>query len=179
MPRKARVSDPNDPMVILARVALEEQAEKARERENKKRSQEQALRQHESTEKARELSDAQRARFCDHLLGNHGIGVIPDIRRCALNKHTLSSTEIYMRCQKCRFEWRPDDTDKVWHRWEGGEGSPERKRVGLPNPTNMGWIKINNFLRTFRNANDLTSRAFRIERVEPEIVEQEEAPITA
>jgi hypothetical protein len=179
MPRKARMIDPNDPMVILARVALEEQAEKATERQNKKRSQEQALKQHEATEKARDLSDAQRARFCDHLLGNHGIGVIPDRRFCGLNKHTLSSKEHYVRCQKCRFEWRPDDTDKVWPRWEGGEGSPERKRVGLPNPTNMGWAKINRFLHTFGNANDLTSRAFRIERVEPETFEDEEAPITA
>lgn len=178
MPRKPRIVDPNDPMAVLARIALQEQAEKIQEKENKKRSQQQALRQHEETERAKDASDLQRARLCDHLLGNHGVGVIPDVRRCALNKHQLSSKEIYIRCQKCRFEWRPDDTVKLWHRWEGGEGSPERRRVAYPNPTGMGWNAINKFLYSFRNSADLTSRAFRIERIEPETFEEEVEPAT-
>lgn len=173
MPRKPRIVDPNDPMAVLARIALQEQADKIEEKQNKKRSQEQALKQHEQTEKQKELSDLQRAKLCDHLLGNHGVGVVPDIRRSALNKNTLSSKEVYIRCQKCRWEWRPNDTAQLSHRWEGGEGTAERKLVAFPNPTKMGWNQINKFFYSFKNANDLTSRAFRIERVEPETFEDE------
>jgi hypothetical protein len=175
MPRK-KAMDMNDPMAILARVALEEQAEKAQERANKKKSQEQALRQHEQSENEKSKSDYRRAQYCDHLLGNHGVGVTPDIRRCALNKHELSNKTVYIRCQKCRFEWRPIDREDVYYVWKGGEGTPERVRVALPNPTKMGWKEINKFFYSFRNSRDLTTRAFRMEPVEFQEGEGEPEP---
>ena len=106
--------------------------------------------------------------LCDHLLGNHRIGVIPDYKRCGLHKDHLSNKAVRIYCGKCRFEWRPGDGPEFIFREQG-----ERGRVKLPNPTRKSWKQINDFFYTFANANDLTSRAFRIERIEPEQVEEE------
>jgi hypothetical protein len=161
------LSDEN-PMAVLARIALEERAEKFMEKQRKKLSRDGALRQMHKQEKD---ASSKRERFqavCDHLLGNHRIGVIPDIRRCALHKDHLSNKEVRIYCGKCRFEWHPGDKNSVYHVITG------RGRVEKPNPTRKGWKAINDFLYSFSNSNDLTSRAFRIERVEPEEIEEDE-----
>ena len=172
MPRK-RTSNPDDPMAVLARIALEEQAEKIAERQSKKRSREVALQQHYAQEAD---AAAKRARFqtvCDHLLGNHRIGVIPDVRRCALHRDTFSDKSVRIYCGKCRFEWKPGDRRDTIVRVDG-EGPKT-----LPNPTKKSWREINNFFYSFANAKDLTSIAFRVERVEPERFEEDEAPMPA
>ena len=139
MPRK-RVVDPDDPMAVLARIALEERAEKIQEKQSKARANKIALDQHYTQE---DNAAKRRARFqavCDHLAGNHAVGVVPDIRRCALHKHTYSSKLARIYCDKCRFEWRPGDRPDHIIRVDG-EG-PKR----LPNPTKMGWTEIAIFL---------------------------------
>ena len=173
MPRK-KVTDPNDPMAVLARVALEEQAEKAAERDNKKRAYAESLRQNQ----IQEADAADRAfrfqKVCDHLLGNHRIGVIPDVKRCALHRDTFSDKSVRMYCGKCRAEWKPGDTNTTLLRSEGYPPRPIR----LPNPTGKGWKAINDFFYTFSNSKDLTTIAFRIERTEPEFMpEEDDVPV--
>ena len=174
MPRKQKQYDPNDPMAILARISLEKQAEELQERENKKRSRTEALRQHNITEEEAARRRAAFQRVCDHLLGNHRVGVIPRNRHCALHKDTFSDKSVRIYCGKCRFEWRPGDKRAIIFRRDG------QGPVQLPNPTGKNWKDINDFFYSFENANDLTSRAFRIERVEPEhIVDEEDVPVPA
>jgi hypothetical protein len=168
MPRKQKVYDPDDPQAILARLALEERAEKLAERDNQKRSRAEALRQHNITEAQAALNRAAFQRICDHLLGNHKVGVTPRYRFCALHKDTFSDRSVRIYCGKCRFEWHPGDKRAKIFRVDGS--GP----VELPNPTGQNWSDINKFFYSFENSNDLTSRAFRIERVEPEYVEEEE-----
>jgi len=144
-------------------VALEEQAEKAAERENKKRAKAEALKQHWAQE-----TDAanKRARFqavCDHLLGNHRIGVVPDVKRSALHKDYLSDKSVRIYCGKCRAEWKPGDTAEFFLRRDG------QGPVKIPNPTKKSWRDINLIFYSFANSKDLTSIAFRVERMESEI----------
>ena len=173
MPRKPRITDPNDPMAVLARIALEEQAEKAAERENKKRSKAVALAQHREQEADAGRKAARFQAVCDHLLGNHRIGVIPERRRCALHKDYLSDKSVRIYCGKCRFDWHPGDRAEFIVRIHGL--GPKR----LPNPTKKGWREINEFFYSFENSKDLTSRAFRIERVEPEQFDDEAESVPA
>ena len=176
LPRKPRVLDENDPMTILARVALEEQAEKAMERQNKKRAQEAALAQNEAQEKDAARKLAQFQAVCDHLLGNHRIGVIPDVRRCALHRHTFSDKTVVLRCHKCRAVWKPGDSATFLLRTEGYPPRP----IKVPNPTKKGWKAINDFFYSFGNAKELTSICFRMERVEPERIEEDaDEPVLA
>ena len=168
MPRK--MQDPNDPMVILARAALQEQAERMEERNRKRQSREVALRQLHQTEQDEKRKRERFQGICDHLLGNHRIGVKPEKRRCALHKDYLSDKSVRIYCGKCRFEFKPgDQADSILR------PNAEGKLIKLPNPTHTSWRDINIFFYSFENSNDLTSRAFRIERVEPEDIESEEA----
>jgi hypothetical protein len=176
MPRKKAAIDPNEPMAILARVALEEQAEKAAERDNKKRLRAETLRQHVIQEEDAYQKRVRFQRVCDHLLGNHRVGVIPEKRRCALHKDTFSDKSVRIYCGKCRAEWKPGDTASILLRTEGYPPRPIR----LPNPTGKGWKGINDFFYSFESAKDLTSIAFRVERVEPEYMpEDDEVPVPA
>jgi hypothetical protein len=172
MPRKQRIQDPNDPMAILARVALEEQAEKIQEKNRKKQSRDVALRQMRASEEDKEARDRRMQSICDHLLGNHRIGVVPERKRCALHKDYLSDKSVRIYCGKCRFEWKPGDKADEIVRTQG-----EGKRAVLPNQTRKSWREINQYFYSFENSADLTSRAFRIERVEPEDIDSEEARI--
>ena len=171
MPRK-RIQDPNDPMAVLARIALQEQADKIEEKNRKNQSREVALRQMHKTE-ADEA--ARRFRFqaiCDHLLGNHRMGVVPEKKRSALHKDYLSDKSVRLYCGKCRFETHPGDTaEHLFKRDVLGNVTKS------PNPTKKSWREMNQYFYSFENANDLTSRAFRIERVEPEDIDSEEARI--
>ena len=174
MARKKQI-DPNDPMAVVARAMLAKEARELEAEENKRRSQQEALRQNEIQEKD---ADEKRARFqkvCDHLLGNHRVGVIPDVRRCALHKDTFSDKSVRIYCGKCRAEWKPGDTNTTLLR---SEGYPPRP-IKVPNPTGKGWKAINDFFYSFANAKDLTTIAFRVERVEPEYVPEEDEAIPA
>jgi len=171
MPRKKKIQDQNDPTAIIARIALEEQAEKAESRNRQKRSREVALEQMRQTEREEAARKARFQAICDHLLGNHRVGVVPEKKRCALHKDYLSDKSVRIYCGKCRFDWRPGDkADQIVR--EDGNG-----RVVLPNPTRKSWREINQFFYSFENSADLTSRAFRIERVEPEDIDSEEARV--
>lgn len=169
MPRK-KAANPNDPMAILARIALEEQAEKANQRVSKEKSRDHALKQMHDTEREKDRRQRQLQKSCDHLLGSHRTGVIPQNRRCALHKDYLSDKSVRMYCGKCRFDWLPGDKSDFIMRKDG-----TGKFIKLPNPTGKSWREINDFFYSFENSNDLTSRACRLERVEPEDVESEEA----
>src|SRR5271154_4577306 len=168
MPRKR--NDPNDPMVVLARIALQEQAEKIDERNRKRQSREIALKQMHQTE-----LDAKQKRewfqgMCDHLLGNHRVGVVPEKRRCALHKDYLSDRSVRIYCGKCRIEVHPGDTKEfIYTREASGV------LVKSANPSKTSWREFNVLFYSFENSQDLTSRAFRIERVEPEDIDSEEA----
>lgn len=172
MRHKTKEQDPNDPMVVLARIALQEQAEKMEERSNKRRSRELALQQIHKTETDQRRKQEKFQSLCDHLLGNHRIGVNPTIRRCALHKDYLSDKSVRIYCSKCRFEWRPGDKATVILR-----SLPSGEKGQFANPTRMAWREINIFFYSFENSNDLTSRAFRLERVEPEDIDSEEARV--
>jgi hypothetical protein len=166
MPRN---NDPNDPMVVLARIALQEQAEKIEEKNRKRQSREQALRQIHKTEEDERARKQRFQSMCDHLLGNHRIGVVPERKRCALHKDYLSDKSVRIYCGKCRMEWHPGDSKEfVYVR------GAENRLIKSANPSKTSWREINVIFYSFENSNDLTSRAFRIERVEPEDIDSEE-----
>jgi hypothetical protein len=170
MPRKPKTYDQNDPMVILSRVALEEQARKIEEQENKKRSRDQALKQMHASEEDAAARAFRMQSVCDHLLGTHRIGVKPREPRCAMHKDYLSDKSVRLYCGKCRIELHPGDTAEfLFTRRADGT------LVKVPNPTKKGWRDMNEFFYSFENSQDLTSRAYRLERVEPEDIASEEA----
>jgi hypothetical protein len=171
MPRK-KIQDPNDPMAVLARVALEDQAEKIREKQSKQRSRDIALQQMNKTEHDERARQFRFQAICDHLLGNHRMGVIPEKKRCALHKDYLSDKSVRIYCGKCRIEMHPGDTAE----WLFSKG-PLGEVVKMPNPTKKSWREMNQYFYSFENSSDLTSRAFRIERVEPEDIDSEEARV--
>lgn len=173
MPRKKKMIDSNDPMQILADIALQEQADKALERQRKANSRDQALKQMKASEVDAETKRQRFQSVCDHLLGNHRMGVKPRDPKCALHKDYLSDRSVRVYCGKCRFEWHPGDKADRIVRMQG-DGLK-----ALPNPTRKSWREINEFFYSFENSTDLTSRAFRIERVEPEDIESEEAKFLA
>jgi hypothetical protein len=172
MPRRQKIQDPNDPMAVLARVALEDQAEKIREKQSRAKSREVALQQMHKTE----ADDwARKFRFqaiCDHLLGNHRVGVIPEKKRCALHKDYLSDKSVRIYCGKCRIEMHPGDTAEFLF-----IRNADGVLVKMPNPTKKSWREMNQYFYSFENSSDLTSRAFRIERVEPEDIDSEEVRV--
>ena len=173
MPRRQTLTrqDPNDPMVILARIALQEQAEKIEERNRKRQSREVALAQMHRTEMDQRMKAEMFQSRCDHLLGNHRQGVKPRDPKCALHKDYLSDKSVRVYCGKCRAEWHPGDTREHMYVTRNG------KRIVLNNPTKTSWREINVIFYSFENSSDLTSRAFRIERVEPEDIDSEEAKL--
>ena len=173
MPRK-KIQDPNDPQAIIARLMMEDQAEKLDEKNRKKRSRDMALEQMQSSEKEKQARDARLQAICDHLLGNHKIGVKPRYPRSALHYDQLSNAAVRIYCQKCRFEWCPGDQDEFIFRRH-----PEGHWVKSVNPTRTSWLKMREFFFTFDNANDLISRAFRMEKMEPEDPILEEARLLA
>lgn len=162
MPRKPRRTRRNA-MEVLAEISLQERNDKIEENQRRARSREVALEQHRKTEKEKEIKLAKLQRICDHLLGNHRMGVVPERKRCGLHKDYLSDGSVRIYCGKCRFEWRPGDKAEFILRVDG-----QGRMRKLPNPTAKSWRDINKFFYTFENATDLTSRAFRIVRVEPE-----------
>jgi parvulin-like peptidyl-prolyl isomerase len=170
MPRK-KMQDENDPMVVLARIALQEQADKIETRNRERQSREVALRQMHEMEADERKKRERFQGLCDHLLGNHRIGVKPDKKRSALHKDYLSDKSVRIYCGKCRFDWQPGDRADFYFRLENG------KRIQRPNPTKTSWREINILFYSFENSNDLTSRAFRLERVEPEDIDSEEARV--
>jgi hypothetical protein len=162
-PRKPKAEDP---MTTLARISLEERAEKSAEAQRKKQGQEVALAQLHQQEANDRARAARIQRVCDHLLGNHRVGVIPQTKRCGLHKDYLSDKSVRIYCGKCRFDWKPGDRSEYIIR------HGER----IPNPTRQSWKQINEFFYSFENSRDLTSRAYRIERVEPEDSDARESP---
>jgi hypothetical protein len=166
MPRKKRIPA-NDPMSILAEATLQDQAEKRLEKENKKRAREVALKQMKAAEDDAASRQARLQKICDHLLGNHRIGVKPRFPMSALHKDYLSDKTVRIYCGKCRAEWHPGDTAEFMYT----RGAVIMKSV---NHTGKSWKEINEFFYSFENAADLTSRAFRLERVEPENIDMEE-----
>ena len=169
MPRK-KMQDPDDPMVVLARIALQEQAEKIEDRNRKRQSREVALKQMHQTELDARQKKERFQSMCDHLLGNHRVGVIPEKKRCALHKDYLSDKSVRIYCGKCRIEIHPGDTKEFLYT-RGADG----KLVKSPNPSKTSWRDFNVLFYSFENSQDLTSRAFRIERIEPEDIDSEEA----
>ena len=169
MPRKIVNEDGETAQEVLARIMLEERAEKAEEKARSKAAKAIALAQHEAQEKSAAEKRARFQKFCDHLLGNHRIGVIPTHRMCALHKDYLSDKSVRMYCGKCRMEWKPGD-QAIYIVRDG---------MKLPNPSGKSWKQINEFFYSFPNSQDLTSRAFRIERVEPEEPIEEPEPVEA
>jgi hypothetical protein len=163
--RVARVK-PEGPNDILARLALEDRAEKINEKRRKEESRQRSLDQFHLTERTERNRWARFQARCDHLLGTHRIGVNPTQRHCALHKNYYSNKTVRIYCGKCRFEWLPGDKKDRIIRFHG-----ERGMVELRNPSGKSWREINEFFYSFENANDLTTRAFRIERVEPEDVD--------
>jgi hypothetical protein len=166
------MQDPDDPMAVLARIALQEQADKIEEKDRKKRSREQALKQMHQTEADEGARKARFQSICDHLLGNHRVGVIPERKRCALHKDYLSDKSVRLYCGKCRIEMHPGDTAEFLFT-RAADGT----LIKTPNPTRKSWREMNQYFYSFENSADLTSRAFRIERVEPEDIDSEEARI--
>lgn len=171
VPRKKREMDPNDPMAIIAQSMLADQADKVAERENKKRQKNEAIRQNQIQEDDKATKAARMQRVCDHLLGNHKIGVVPDVRRSHLHMHRLSDASVYIYCGKCRAKWMPGDTREHFKRVDG------QGPILVPNPTRMGWNDIRKFFYTFPNAKDLTSIAFRVERLDPEDMDVDPEPV--
>ena len=114
--------------------------------------------------------------LADSVLQSGGkvIGVIPERRRCALHKDYLSDKSVRIYCGKCRIEVHPGDTKEILY-----VRGAEDKMVQMPNPSKWSWRDFNHFFYSFENSNDLTSRAFRLERVEPEDIESEEARMVA
>jgi hypothetical protein len=168
-----KMQDPNDPMAILARIALEDQAEKADDRNRKKRSRDVALSQMHRSELENRSKSERFQGICDHLLGNHRVGVKPRDPKSALHKHYQSDKSLRIYCSKCRFDWYPGDkADKIVRL--RGDGL-----VTLPNPSHKSWKEINEFFYSFENSADLTTRAFRLERVELEDIDSEEAKFIA
>jgi hypothetical protein len=168
MPRKRTMHDPDDPMVILARISLEKQAEELQEKRRKDASREQALAQMHKTELDERTRKARFQSMCDHLLGNHRVGVKPRDPKCALHKDYLSDKSVRIYCGKCRIEVHPGDTKEFLFTRRDG------KVIKLPNPSKTSWREFNVLFYSFENSADLTSRAFRIERVEPEDIDSEE-----
>jgi hypothetical protein len=160
-------------MEVLARIALQEQADKIAEKQAKASARQRALDEIKKAD-ANETDRRRRAQSrCDHLLGSHKVGVKPREPKCGLHKDYLSDKSVRVYCCKCRFEWRPGDRRDFILRRTG------RGLVKQPNPTKKSWVDINRFFYEFENSADLTSKAFRLERVEPETIESEEARILA
>lgn len=165
MPREPKKKSPVE---VLAEATLADQARKIEEQQAKEKARQVALDQLHKEEQQNAAKVARFQSVCDHLLGNHRLGVVPDFKRCALHKNHFSDKSVRIYCGKCRFEWKPNTTREHYYVMVGD------KLEAKPNPTKKGWRDINEFFYTFQNANELTTRAFRIERIEPELIEQEE-----
>ena len=171
MPRRKIAAD--DPLQILAASTLRKQQKELEEAEAKERSRQQAIEQMHRTERDNALRRARFQAVCDHLAGSHRIGVVPRHKICALHRDELSNKRIRVYCTKCRFEWRPGDTADFIIRGIGPV--EEGKTQKLPNPTRLGWRDVLKLHFSFEDAMERTSRAFRIEQVEPETIDSEEA----
>jgi hypothetical protein len=171
MPRKKAADDSN---AVLARLLLEDRAKKAEAEQTRETQRQRALDDLHRTEVNAENTRRSIQKRCDHLLGNHRMGVKPRDPKCALHKDYLSDKSVRIYCGKCRIEVHPGDTKEFLFSRDG-----QNRIVKTPNPCNWGWKEFNEFFYSFENATDLTSRAFRLERVEPETIEDEEARILA
>ena len=169
MPRKPKAVDPNQ---VLANIMLQERADKIREDQAKEASRQIRLKQQEAQENDRLKNLFRRQQICDHLLGNHRQGVTPDFKRTALRRDEFSDKSIRIYCEKCRGETHAGDTAEFWYQITG-EG-----RVAVANPWKKSYREMRDLFYSFSNAKDRTTRAFRIERVEPE-EDFQEVPVSA
>lgn len=159
MPRKSKALDPNS---VLANIMLQERADKIKEEQSKEASRQIRLKQQEEQENNRLANLFVRQKRCDHLLGNHRQGVTPDFKRTALRRDEFSDKTIRIYCEKCRGETHAGDTAQHWYQITG------QGRVAVPNPWGKNYREMRDLFYSFSNAKDRTTRAFRIERVEPE-----------
>lgn len=174
MPRKPKAVDPNDSNAVLASLLLEDRAKKIEAEKNTEIQRQRRLADLHRTEQEGDARVRSIQKRCDHLLGNHRMGVKPRDPKCALHKDYLSDKSVRLYCGKCRIEVHPGDTKEFLYSRDG-----QNQLVKTPNPCGWSWVDFNNFFYSFENATDLTSRAFRLERVEPETIESEEARILA
>ena len=168
MPRKK-----DNALEILAASTLRKQQKEFEEAEAKERSRQQAMEQMHKTERDNAAKQARFQGVCDHLAGSHRIGVVPRNKICALHRDELSNKQIRVYCTKCRFEWKPGDTKEFIIRGIGPV--QEGRKQKLPNPTRLGWRDVLKLHFSFEDAMERTSRAFRIEQIEPETIDSEEA----
>lgn len=173
-PAKRKKVTGNKALEVLAEVALQEQADRLTERQDNERRRQVALRQMIQQQQLERSKTERFQKVCDHLLGNHRRGVIPDKKRTALRRDELSDGASRIYCEKCRMEWRPGDTRKDIRRMENRDGF-ESKLAIYPNPTGVSYKDIRQVFYTFENARERTTRAFRIIQVEPDDSETEAA----
>ena len=114
---------------ILARLALEEKADKMAKQQADKAAYAQKLATRQQSDAKLAAKEQRKYANCDHLQGNHKRGEIPARKISALYSHLFNNGVERYRCSKCGFRWFRQDTPDYIVR----NGKQE------PNPTGMGW----------------------------------------
>jgi hypothetical protein len=114
---------------ILARLALEEKAEKTAKSQAEKANYAQKLAERQRADAEKTANVNRKYKNCDHLQGNHKRGELPMRRVSALYEHMFHNGVNRFRCSKCGFKWFQRDTPEYIIR----NGKQE------PNPTHMGY----------------------------------------
>jgi hypothetical protein len=164
-------------LTAIAETLLGERQQKLDDAASKERSRQYALKTLHATEASEREKRAAFQRVCDHLLGNHRIGVKPRDPMSALHKHYECDDTVRIHCSKCRWDWYPGDGKKLVERPTGDVSFGQTEVV--ENPTGKSWRDINKIFYEFANANELTSRAFQMKRSDPMTIEKEEAQLVA
>jgi hypothetical protein len=144
---------------ILAELMLEERREKQQAKQDAADKKKAAAERQMALEAQQDKDRNSKQGACDHLMGNHVRGrerpsrEIPD-----LSLHTYSSGRSRIKCNRCRFEWRPKDSKKNIFR----DGKT------LPNPTGQGWKEMYEKVIQNSNLGNKPSRAFRLVKIEQE-----------
>lgn len=119
-------------------ILMEEKAELARERQEKKRQLEVRTTSHKSLAKYNEKEQIDKESICTHLKG----GKIKSPRTdYAVGHHTYPDNSSFIRCLICGAKWKKLDTKEFL----------VRRGKKVPNHTGLGWLDAIQMLKSSTN----------------------------
>jgi hypothetical protein len=140
---------------ILARLALEDKAEKSAKTQADKANYAQKLAERQKADAEKTANINRKYKNCDHLQGNHKRGEAPMRRVSALYEHLFNNGVNRLRCLKCGFRWFAQDTQEYLIRNGNKEVNPtkmsyadavrhtiENSGFGANKPS-KAWVRVN------------------------------------
>lgn len=143
----------------MLQILLEEKADQAKERNEKKRQHEARQASHKSLSVYNEKEAQDSQRLCTHLKGGKLKGARMDY---AVGHHTFPDGATYIRCLICRMKWKKNDT----------RDHLIRRGQKITNHTGLSWLDAVNMLKSSTNTPTSSETVTTVKIVDTDAVQE-------